>query len=442
MSNIFNFKKIIKNSFLAFISTGVLMANSIPEYHEYNLSNGAKVLIIPLKNGTGVISTDVYYRVGSRNEKMGSSGIAHMLEHLNFKSTKNLPAGEFDKIVKGFGGVNNASTSFDFTHYFINSSVQNLDKSLELFAELLQNLKLEDSEFQPERDVVLEERYWRTDNSPFGLIYFTMFNTAFVHHPYHWTPIGFIDDIKNWKIEDIREFHANYYNPKNSMIVVAGDIDQEIALKSIEKHFGKIYGRQLPDLKIPVEPEQFGERRAIIEKETEVEYFAVGFKIPDYLNEDQPVLSMISEILSGGKSSRLEKRLVLKGEIANHVSAFNSEHIDQNLFMVMAIAKDEIKAEDIEKEIWVELEKLKNEPVEDRELLKVRTSLESEFVYSFETSSATASIFGRYFTMGSLKPLIEFQDKINKITKEDIMQVAKKYFVKNKSTVVIYRDNK
>ena len=140
--------------------TGVLMAQEsvLPKHYQTTLKNGLEVFIIPLKNQSNVITTDIFYKVGSRNETMGKSGIAHMLEHLNFKSTKNLKAGEFDKIVKSFGGGTNASTSFDYTHYYIKSSSQNLGKSLKLFAELMQNLKLNDEEFQPERNVVAEER--------------------------------------------------------------------------------------------------------------------------------------------------------------------------------------------------------------------------------------------------------------------------------------------
>ena len=170
----------------------------LPQYFSKKLSNDLEVVVVPIKNGSGVIETDILYKVGSRNEVMGKSGIAHMLEHLNFKSTKNLKAGEFDEIVKKFGGVTNASTSFDYTRYFVKSSVQNLDKTLSLYAEMLQNLKLDDAEFQPERNVVAEERRWRTDNSPIGYLYFRFFNTAYIYHPYHWTPIGFLDDINFW----------------------------------------------------------------------------------------------------------------------------------------------------------------------------------------------------------------------------------------------------
>lgn len=219
-------------------------------------------MIIPLKNQSGVITTDVFYKVGSRNEVMGKSGIAHMLEHLNFKSTKNLKAGEFDRIVKGFGGSTNAATSFDYTHYYIKSSTQNLGKSLELFSEMMQNLSLKDEEFQPERNVVAEERLWRTDNNPMGYLYFRLFNTAFIYHSYHWTPIGFMDDIKSWTIEDIRDFHHLYYQPQNAVIVIAGDIDEKEALKEVKKYFSKIPNNGEISFEIHTkEPKQEGERR-------------------------------------------------------------------------------------------------------------------------------------------------------------------------------------
>ena len=225
---------------LLIIISGELMSSNLPKYHTKTLENGLEIVAIPMKNNSGVISTDVFYKVGSRNEIMGKSGIAHMLEHLNFKSTKNLEAGEFDEIVKGFGGMNNASTSFDYTHYYIKSASKNMDKSLELFADLMENLTLKDEEFQPERDVVAEERRWRTDNNPMGYLQFRLFNNAYIYHPYHWTPIGFMSDIKNWTIEDIRDFHSTYYQPKNAIVVVAGDIDENKKLErnSIKSSYG------------------------------------------------------------------------------------------------------------------------------------------------------------------------------------------------------------
>ena len=223
--------KILKIIITTILTTGILMSNSLPKHYIKTLDNGLEVVAIPMKNGSNVITTDIFYKVGSRNEVMGKSGIAHMLEHLNFKSTKNLKAGEFDTIVKSKGAVNNASTSFDYTSYFIKSSSQNLETSMELFAELMENLNLKDEEFQVERDVVAEERRVRTDNPPIGYLYFRLFNTHYVAHPYHWTPIGFMNDIQTWTIDDIRDFHGKYYQPNNAILIVTGDIDKDSVFK-------------------------------------------------------------------------------------------------------------------------------------------------------------------------------------------------------------------
>ncbi len=179
------------------ITTGVTMANSLPKYFTKTLDNKMEVVVIPMDNDSGVITTDIYYKVGSRNEIMGKSGIAHMLEHMSFKETKKYKSGEFDKIVKSHGGVNNASTGFDMTHYYIKTASKNLGMTLELFSELMHNLSLKDEEFQKERDVVAEERRWRTDNNPLGYLYFRIFNMQYVYHPYHWLPIGFMQDIQS-----------------------------------------------------------------------------------------------------------------------------------------------------------------------------------------------------------------------------------------------------
>ena len=285
------------------------MASALPKYESITLENGLEVVAIPLKKNS-VITTDVFYKVGSRDEMMGKSGMAHMLEHLNFKSTKNLKDGEFDEIIKGFGGVNNASTGFDFTHYYINSSKENLAKSLELLAELMANLKLNDKEFQPERQVVAEERLWRTDNNPGGYLYFNLFNLAYSYHPYHWMPIGFMEDIQSWSIDDIKAFHKTYYAPNNAVVVVAGDIDAKQVFADARKYFGEIKkGPEIVRRKM-TEPEQKGEKRAILYKETGVEMLTIAYKIPSFEDKDIVALNAISEILGSGKSSRLSKVLV------------------------------------------------------------------------------------------------------------------------------------
>lgn len=420
---------------------GILMGNSLPKYYEETLGNGLKIVVIPMDNGTNVITTDIFYNVGSRDEVMGKSGIAHMLEHLNFKSTKNLPAGEFDKIVKGFGGLNNASTGFDYTHYYIKSSSKNLSKSLELYSELMENLTLKDEEFQPERDVVTEERRWRTDNSPMGYLYFKLFNNTYTYHPYHWTPIGFMEDILSWKIEDIRDFHDRFYAPNNAIIVIAGDIKKDEVSSEAKKYFSHIqnkYPKRI-DLLHTIEPKQDGEKRVIIKKDSEVQMLAITFHIPNYLSEDQIALSALSELLSNGKSSRLNKLLVDEKRLVNAIHSYNMEQKDPGVYLFLAVCNPNIDALEVEKIIWDEIEKIKQGDVKKSEIEKVKINTKSDFVFSLESSSDVASLYGSYLIRGDISPLMNYEENLDNVTLKDIANVAKKYLQKDNSTTLILK---
>ncbi|MCT7470836.1 insulinase family protein [Aliarcobacter cryaerophilus] len=420
-----------------------MSANSLPNYYTKNLDNGLQIVAIPMDNNTNVVSVDIFYKVGSRNEVMGKSGIAHMLEHLNFKSTKNLKAGEFDEIVKGFGGVNNAGTSFDYTHYYIKTSSKNTDKSLELFSELMQNLTLNDEEFQPERDVVAEERRWRTDNNPMGYLQFRVFNNTFIYHPYHWTPIGFMDDIKNWTIEDIKDFHSTYYQPQNAIVVVAGDIKKDDVFSYVEKHFKDIKNtKEMPSSVHTVEPKQDGERRAIINKESNVQMLAMTYHIPNFEHEDQIALSALSQLLSSGKSSILQKVLVDEKRLANSIYAYNMELKDPGVFMFMAVTNENVDALKIEKEILDIISKIQKGEIKEKELDKLKINTKADFIYSLESSSDVASLFGTYLVRDNIKPLLEYEANLEKLKVEDIVNVAKKYLVKENSTTLILKENK
>lgn len=438
---------------MKFIILGVLMSLSqilhypldsrsvLPKHYTQTLENGLQIVVVPLHNGSGVIETNVFYKVGSRNEVMGKSGIAHMLEHLSFKSTKNLKSGEFDEIVKGFGGVNNASTSFDYTRYFIKSSVQNLDRSLELFAELMGNLTLSDSEFQPERNVVAEERLWRTDNSPMGYLYFRFFNTAYIYHPYHWTPIGFMEDIKSWKIEDIREFYHTYYQPQNAIVLVSGDIEPEAVFESAKKHFASLVNHtdSIPQV-FAKEPKQDGMRRVIVKKDSQVEFLAMGYKIPNYLDKDQVALSAIGEILSGGKSSIFQTELIDRLQIATNAYAYNMDLKDEGVFFIMAAAKQGVHAEALEREIRVILERIKKGEISQEELDRIKINTRASFIYGLESASDVASLFGSYLVRGDIAPLLHYEENINNLSIDQIVAVANKYFNDDTLSVVMLKN--
>lgn len=430
----------LKKTIILISTLGLLMANSLPEHHTKTLENGLQIVVIPMQNDSNVITTDIFYKVGSRNEVMGKSGIAHMLEHLNFKSTKNLEAGEFDKIVKSKGAVNNASTSFDYTHYFIKSSSKNLETSVELFAELMENLNLKDEEFQVERDVVAEERRVRTDNPPIGYLYFRLFNTHYVAHPYHWTPIGFMNDIQTWTIEDIKEFHDKYYQPNNAILVVTGDINETEVFKVALEKFGKIKNKvKIPKLNLK-EPKRDGSIRKIIHKDNNtIDTIAIAYPIPNYEHKDQVVLSAISELLSSGKSSRLYKKIIDEKQMANSVYGYNMELSDEGIFMFMGMANPGVKIEDLEKEILAEIDKIKNGDVTKEELEKVKINSKADFIYSLEDSASVNSLFGSYLVRGNLEPLLNYEENLAKITPEMVTKVANKYFDHDFTTTIILK---
>ncbi|EAL5417861.1 insulinase family protein [Campylobacter coli] len=409
------------------------------DYSKITLKNKLDVYTLPVNKNSDVISVDIFYKVGSRNEIMGKSGIAHMLEHLNFKSTKNLKAGEFDEIVKGFGGVDNASTGFDYTHYYIKCSKKNLDKILELFAELMENLSLKDEEFQPERSVVLEERRWRTDNNPLGYLYFRLFNHAFMYHPYHWTPIGFFKDIENWSIEDIKEFHSTYYQPKNAILIVSGDIDSEEVFSGAKKHFEKIKNtKPIPKIHTK-EPKQDGAKRIEIKKPTQTELLAIGFKIPNFKHKDIPALNALAELLGNGKSSMMNEILVDELNLINEFYSFANDCIDENLFIFICNCNVGVKAEKVEQELWKIIDRLKKGDFSSKDLQKVKNNVKSDFIFSLDTASAVSNTYGSYLARGDLKPLLEYESNIAHLCEQDLVKSAKKYFDRSNSTTLILR---
>lgn len=414
--------------------------SSLYKYDEMILPNGLQVVAIPMNNNSKVVDINIFYKVGSRNEVLGKSGIAHILEHLSFKSTKNLKSGEFDEIVKHFGGKNNASTSFDYTRYFIKAHRDNLDKSLSLFAELMQNLSLKDSEFQTERNVVAEERLWRTDNSPTGYLYFRLFNTAFITHAYHWTPIGFMEDIKSWDIKDIREFYRAFYQPQNAIIVVAGDVESKELFKIAKKYFGAIKNtRQIPQVRTKEAPQEDKRFVEIKRENQEVEIYALAFKIPNFEHKDQIVLSLLSYILSNGKSAILTQNMVTKEQIAQSVYCYNMELKDDGLFIFMAAGNEGIRAESLQDSLLKQLESIKQGKITPSDIDKAKINIKADFIYGLENSSSVASLYGGYFARGNIKPLLEYEENFDKITAKDLVAVANKYFNTEHSTTLFLR---
>jgi predicted Zn-dependent peptidase len=312
--------------------------------------------------------------------------------------------------------------------------------TMELFSELMQNLSLKDEEFQKERDVVAEERRWRTDNNPLGYLYFRIFNMQYTYHPYHWLPIGFMQDILSWDIEDIRDFYHKYYQPENAILIVAGDIQPDIVYREAKKYFGPIKNKKTIPKVTAIEPKVDGAKRATLYKESnKVDTLAITYAIPNFEHDDQVALSAISELLSAGKSSRLEKNLVNEKRMVNMVTAYNMQLKDPGVFLIMALCNPGVTAKSVEKEILLELDRLKNGDVTQEELDKLKINAKAEFIYSLESSSSVAAIFGEYLSKGNIKPLLEYEEKLDKLSIKTISEIAKKYFKNENSTTVILK---
>jgi predicted Zn-dependent peptidase len=305
----------------------------------------------------------------------------------------------------------------------------------------MHNLSLKDKEFQPERDVVAEERRWRTDNSPMGYLYFKLFNNTFVYHPYHWTPIGFMDDIQSWSISDIKKFHKKYYTPNNAVIVVAGDITKDEVFKYAKKEFGNIKNPKNNTIK-PMhtkEPKQDGEKNIIIHKDSQVQMLAIAYHIPNFQHKDQVALSALSELLTSGKSSILNNILIDKKQLVNTIYGYNMEQKDPSIFMFLAVCNPTVQAIKVKKEILKQIELIKKGKVTQAQLDKIKINTKADFIYSLESSSSVANLYGSYLAKGDLKPLLNYEENINNLKIQDIVDVAKKYFTKDNSTTVILK---
>lgn len=397
-------------------------------YEQITLANNLKAYALECNKGSGVVSVNVFYKVGSKNEKLGKSGIAHMLEHLNFKSTKNLKAGEFDSIVKSFGGVNNASTSFDKTHYYIKCSNQNYEKSLELFAELMSNLELKEEEFLPERDVVYEERLLRTDNNPTGYLFFKLYNNAFSYHPYHWTPIGFKNDILNWTIDDIKDFHSTYYQPQNAVVVISGDINSGEVLKKVKNIFENIPNKKDIPSFYQYEDENDEKKLVEVKSKTNIAMLMQGYKIPPFDHEDILALDILSDVLSNLKSSRLDKRLCDELELASECGVFLEDSIDENLFIFFIACNEGVDIEDVKPELDKIIYEFCDSDIKDFELEKVVQNYKLDLKLSLNNAHSLASMFGSYAIRGNIDVLLKQIKNLDKITANDLKNVAKKYF--------------
>ncbi len=401
------------------------------------LPNGLKILLKE-NHKSPVVTVQIWYKVGSRNERLGTTGMSHLLEHMMFKGTKKYGPKTFSQTVMRNGGNDNAFTGKDYTAYFENFAADRIGISLDLESDRMQNLLIDPKEFLSEREVVKEERRMRTDDDPTSTMVEEMTAAAFIAHPYEWPVIGWMADINSITRDELFAHYRAYYAPNNATLVVAGDFDSKTLQPQIEKYFGRIpRGPAVPKVGA-VEPKQLGERRIIVKKQAELPAIFAGYHAPDIKDKDTYALEVLQGILSSGKSSRLYKSLVYEKQVALYAGGdYDNIANDPNLFYVYAGVMPGKTTDEVEKALYVEIEKLKTVPVADEELQKAKNQIEAGFIMGQDSVFYQAMLLGQFETVASWKLLEHYVDNIRAVTKEDVQRVAKEYFSPDNRTVGI-----
>jgi len=402
------------------------------------LKNGLSVVLVE-ENKAPVVTFQVWYKVGSRNERIGKTGLSHLLEHMMFKGTTRHGKGEFSRTVAKNGGTENAFTGNDYTAYFENFSADRIDLSLELESDRMQNLLIDSAEFGLESEVVKEERRSRTDDDPYATLVETLYATAFLVHPYHNPVIGWMDDLNHLSRDDAYQHYKQYYQPNNATVVVVGDFKAETLLPKITAMFETIPNGVAPNPRIPIEPPQRGERRAIVKKEAQLPAIFMGFHAPNYKSPDTYPLSVLAGILSSGKSSRLYKSLVYQQQLALDAGGqYEDLTTDNELFYFYGTPRPGITTEAVEAALNAEIKRLQSDKVPDPELIKVKNQIEASFVFGADSNFARAMQIGRAETVGAgYDYAVQYISNIRKVTADDIQRVAQKYLIEDQKTVGI-----
>jgi zinc protease len=398
------------------------------------LENGLTLLTLE-DHSTPVVSFQMWVRGGSRDESR-YTGLAHLFEHMMFKGSDNIGPEEHAQLVQARGGRLNAFTTRDFTVYFEDVPPEALPLIIDLEAERVANLDISESTLTSEREVVLEERRMRTEDSPEGRAFEELLALTFQAHPYRWPVIGWRSDIEKATVSAAREFFDAYYAPNNIVISIAGDFETEDARSRVEQAFGAMVPADIP--RNPTEePEQRGERRTVVYMDVRGPLLAAAWHAPPTGHDDGPALDVLSQILSDGRSSRLYRNLVDAKQLALSAHGSYWEMMDAGVFYAFAAVRPGGDIAQVEREFLAEIARLRSESVTAAELAKAQRQLEVMLVNGLKTNHALGSRIGRdYSTFGRIRPLSELMQAIRDVTAEDVQRVAEKYLVKERLSVV------
>ena len=421
---------------LAWASTG-----NPPETHEFNLSNGLK-LIVREDHRAPTVAHMVWYRAGSMDETNGRTGVAHVLEHMMFKGTKKVKSGEFSRLVAAVGGRENAFTSRDYTAYFQQIEKSKLEEVIKLEADRMSNLSFDDAEFDKEIQVIMEERRLRTEDNPSSLLNESLMATAFISSPYRHPIIGWMNDLMNMKASDARDWYRSWYAPNNATVVISGDVDPQNILKLVQKYYGVIASQELPVRKPQIEPPQRGIKQVQVKAPADSAQIAMAWKVPRLepgkLDDPEPyALELLTAVLDGYDNARLNRVLVKQEKVVNDVGVgYDMISRGPELFLINAtMAKGKTVAQ-AQASIRKALEELKQNGILESELKRIKVRILSNQIYKRD------SIFGQAMEIGSnemagfsWKDIDYMLEKMQTITPAQLQAVAKKYLIDDGLTV-------
>jgi predicted Zn-dependent peptidase len=407
-------------------------------FEEYTLNNGLHV-ILHEDHSTPITAVTVMYHVGSKNETVGRSGMAHFFEHLLFEGSDNIGRGQYAKFVENAGGALNANTSQDRTFYYELLPSNQLELGLWLESERMLHAKVEMVGIETQREVVKEEKRQRVDNQPYGNLFQEALDHAFDVHPYSWPPIGSMEDLNAAKEQDFVNFYKTFYVPNNAVLSIAGDIDAAATKKLIEKYFGSIpRGQGEVPRPTQMEPLNKGEVRDTVWGKDQLPMVVQAYHIPAQGTPEYYAIDMLNQLLSQGESSRLNKSLVDEKQVALYSGAFtyNTEH--PGLTLAYSLANMGVDAVKVEDAMNAEFERVKVETITDKDFQKLRNQVENDFVSRNGSVAGIAESLANYHMYFGDANLINTEiEKYYAVTKQDLMNAASKYYTKD-NRVVLY----
>ena len=406
------------------------------------LKNGMKILVQTDHNIPNV-ALYTFYRVGSRNERPGTTGLSHFFEHMMFNGAKKYGPGELDKAMESNGGSNNAYTTRNVTVYqdwFPRTALQLI---FDIEADRIRDLNFDPKKIESEREVVASERRTTVDGQNEGVLDEQLWATAFTAHPYQWPVVGWTSDIEHWTMEDLKHHFEMGYSPSNATMVIAGDVTPEEVFALAEKYLEPIPAHAPPPPVTTSEPAQLGERRLVVKKPAELPLLIIAYHVPQTNNPDFYALNVMRTILFQGESSRMYQRLVDKDQIALDVESESDNAFDPTLLQFLTQPKEGVDPATCEKAIYEEVEHLQNSPVSDRELEKAKNFRLAEFYRQVRTINGRANTLGTYEVFfGDYRKLFDAAKNYSGVTKEDVQRVAKQYFgAKNRTVATLVPEN-